>query len=253
MKFLNSKWTFIVVTLFCILVLVGNYNFIRKLKQNSFDFGRLNTTTEFIFSYFSQPITKLDEIFMEKIDLFKSIIANECDPRNFTLKSTCLSSLKQFDVHLLNLRAKNINVTNGCDKCLNFVNSETNSITQIKVLYHTFWNLNNRGSTVRMVNLNILSYLATQNLCCSKMYIWVLEGNKAKFESFIDEKLQFSLKNGFLEVKEFTIVEFCQSGFFKQNICANLNTSMGTFHMISLSDLIRFAVLDKYGGINVKI
>jgi len=248
MKFLNSKWTFIVVTLFCMLVLLGNYNFIQKLKLNAF--GRLNTTTE---SIFPQSVVKLDEIFMQKIDSFKTIIVNECDPRNFTLKSTCLSSLKQFDVYLLDLKAKNINVVNGCDKCLNFVDGETNSVTQQKVLYHTFWNLNNRGPTVRMVNLNLLSYLATQNLCCSKMYIWVLEGNKAKFESFIDEKLQFSLKNGFLEVKEFTIVEFCQSGFFKQNICANLNASMGTFHMVSLSDLIRFAVLDKYGGINVNI
>ena len=58
----------------------------------------------------------------------------------------------------------------------------------------------------------------------------------------------FYLKNGFVEVKEFTLVEFCESGFFKHTICQNKEMRMNNFQMIALIDLIRFAVLDKYAG-----
>ena len=237
MKFPNAEWTFRVVALICFLILIANLNLINRIKFNPASlFNSL------------KPLKKLDENFLAQIETFKSKIVSECDTRNFTLKSTCIPNVKQFDNYLLNLRSQKLNVADGCTKCLNFLDKTTNKSTLMKVFYHPFWNLNSHGTQMRMAKLNILSYLATQNLCCSKMFVWVLEGSKASFESTLNGNLNIYLKNGFVEIKEFTLAEFCESGFFKNKICLDKSMKMNNFAMVSLSDLVRFAVLDKYGG-----
>ena len=231
MKILNLKWILKLIIPLCLfLILITNYKLFDVLKQKPMFFLNFDIAA--------------DENFLKQIHPFKSIIINDCSSANFTLSPKCLPNLRKFDAFLINqYRSKKINIQEGCSKCLYILD------TKIKVYYHTFWNVYNLNQPNRMVNLNILSYLATQNLCCTKLFVWVLEGTKNKFEKLINQTFSFYLKNDFVEVKEFLISDFCRNGFFKQAICtANLNTDLKQMHMVSLSDMIRFAILDKYGG-----
>ena len=201
------------------------------------------------YDYLRKSLILNVETFFNQVEAFKRVIVTECNPVNFTLTSRCLMNLREFDVFLINQkRSKKLSIQEGCNKCLSILDA-SQRVTPVKVYYHTFWNLNSFDKPNRMVNLNILSYLATQNLCCTKLYVWVLEGAKRKFEGVLNKAVSFYLEKNFLEVKEFSIKDFCKSGFFKHTVCTlNLNTNLEHLSMVTLSDMVRFAVLDKYGG-----
>jgi hypothetical protein len=101
--------------------------------------------------------------FNSSVELFKRIIQFDCDPKNFKVSENCLLQLEKLDKHLLSLDRTELIPSYACDKC--FAPSK-------KVHYHTFWNYDSFDITnaknknrLRMINLNLMSYLATQNLC----------------------------------------------------------------------------------------
>ena len=191
-------------------------------------------------------------IFSQELNAFKSIIEKECDAKNILLGQKCLEKLKNFDAHLISQSNTKLNMTEGCDKCLILMDKNGNPIKEAKVYYHTFWNLKETPhlSTLRMINLNVMSYLATQNLCCSKMIIWTLQDSIQSLENLFNKKYSFFIKSGLIEIKLFLINDFCMHGFFKEAICSQKShLSISQFYMVSVSDLIRFAVLHRYGGI----
>jgi mannosyltransferase OCH1-like enzyme len=93
-----------------------------------------------------------------------------------------------------------------------------------------------------------MSYLATQNLCCSKFILWKLDEFPSSVYQEINKTFWHYINKDKVEIKTFSIKEFCISGFFKKGVC-NSQTSLNSKFLVALSDMVRFVVLDKYPGI----
>ena len=197
------------------------------------------------------------EEFLNKTRLFQSILQDDCDAKQFNLGKECLNKLKQFDKYLLSQNRVSLQYDQeSCNKCPILSNS-TGSLNN-KVYYHTFWNFENFNFTalkdqnrLRMINLNLMSFLATQNLCCSKFILWKLNKFSHQLEEILVNIFQYYIKKGIIEIKIFSIKEFCESGFFKNGVCSQNSEDnfLNGLNLVAVSDLVRFAVLDKYGGI----
>jgi hypothetical protein len=108
-----------------------------------------------------------------------------------------------------------------------------------------------------MMQLNIMSFLATQNLQCTKLIVWLLKDfNLNVKNSFIGNKT--------LELRVFDLKELCRyrkngngtlhSSFENHSICLSIDSSNEVFSaktQIGFSDFVRFVVLDICGEIYV--
>jgi hypothetical protein len=189
--------------------------------------------------------------FLNKTHLFKTTIQLDCDSKKLELNQSCLLKLEKFDTYLLNPKRKHFMPDDACQKCFT---STKNS----KVYYHTFWHYDqfdlNNGIHVnrfRMINLNLMSYLATQNIRCTRFILWKLTNFPIQLENSIKEVFDYYISMKIIEIRTFTVEEFCESGFFKTKICTNKPNypSLSGRYLVALSDMVRFAVLDKYPGI----
>jgi hypothetical protein len=202
-----------------------------------------------IYTFSNGGNEKID--FQNKTHLFKTTIQLDCDSKKLELNQSCLLKLEKFDTYLLNPKRKHFMPDDACEKCFT---STKNS----KVYYHTFWHYDqfdiNNGIHVnrfRMINLNLMSYLATQNLCCTRFILWKLTNFPLQLENWIKEVFYYYIDMTIIEIRTFTVEEFCESGFFKTKICTNKPNypSLSGRYLVALSDMVRFAVLDKYPGI----
>ncbi|CAF1113142.1 unnamed protein product, partial [Brachionus calyciflorus] len=160
--------------------------------------------------------TNFDQIISE----FHKINKNECDPRPNNITYTkCLNALKNLHINFTKLKRKK------CSKCLYIDNQK-----QI-VYHHTFWQMETQDKNylhiqIRMLKLNLMSYLSTQNLCCTKFILWKL----STFSKLIEQKIssQFSkwMKNSQLEIKTFNLEKLCilslstpRSNIYSYDLC----------------------------------
>ena len=192
--------------------------------------------------------------FQNEAKKFKYFIQYDCDSKVFIFNQSCFSKLLQFDSYILNPNRKQLIPDDACEKCLILPNATKAS----PVYYHTFWNYDQfdisneeHKNRLRMINLNLMSYLATQNLCCTKFILWKLSSFSIQLEKIITNMFDYYIKNNQIEIRTFTIEEFCNSGFFKKSICSSKGNypNLHGRYLVALSDMIRFAVLDKYPGI----
>ena len=181
-------------------------------------------------------------------DEFRNLIEKYCNTRNDKLGFECIEKLGELDKRI----SKQSTGFNPCDKCLKF-NNET-----LTIYHHTFWQLNELKSETSMfyrrtIFLNIMSYLTTQNLCCTKFIFWKLKEFPQIIEEDIRKTFAYYINKQIIEVKLFNLTELCasqMSSFNKSQLCIqSKDKSLAGQHMISLSDLVRFVVLDIYGGI----
>ena len=197
----------------------------------------------------------IEQEFINQTLLFKSIIQTDCNATQYKIERGCLDKLSHFDKFLLseNRTKPNLNDVECINECQIMY-----SLNDSKVYYHTFWhfeifNISSEADKyrLRMINLNILSYLATQNLCCTKFIIWKLDKFSVDLEALIVRMFRFYIDQGLIEIKTFLVEEFCAHGFFKKGVCDQKGSyrTLNERYLVSVSDLIRFAVLDKYGGI----
>jgi hypothetical protein len=110
---------------------------------------------------------KATKNFVNRVREFKHLNQMYCDPRAKELDLGCLEKLSEFDEKISKVDAN----TSACDKCL-----RTNK-KNFTIFHHTFWQLNDIKSDTsqfyrRTIFLNIMSYLSTQNLCCTKFLFW---------------------------------------------------------------------------------
>ena len=111
---------------------------------------------------------KLEQIEQEKE--FQNVVNEFCNEKTDKLDLKCLNKLSELDKRI----SKQNMEFNPCDKCLKFNNEA------FTIYHHTFWQLNELKSETSMfyrrtIFLNIMSYLTTQNLCCTKFIFWKLK------------------------------------------------------------------------------
>lgn len=172
--------------------------------------------------------------------IFEKIIEKWCDPRNLSLNYVCLNRINELD------RKFNDNFKKICS------NDE-------KILFHTFWQFGNESSFhFRVLKLNIMSFLTTQNLNCSKLILWTLNNFPLSIKADIFKTFELYVKSQLLEFKIFDLKELCYQArhknthFGKSSICifSHKLSYFKIYNIVWLSDLVRFFVLDIYGGIN---
>lgn len=168
---------------------------------------------------------------------FKRILNNQCNPTNINLNSTCIQSIKRLTKHILK---------DDCSQCLIINNRKQ------YVYYHTYWDIepNNESYQQRVLKLNLLSYLATQNLCCTKFILW----KSNKFPKNLLSNLTFMFSNylNIIQFKTFNTTELCKTtqSFKDHNICQLSSNEHSNYkNIVGFSDFVRFFVLDQYGGI----
>jgi hypothetical protein len=126
-------------------------------------------------------------------------------------------------------------------------------------LHHTYFHFNAGDARLkRIMQMNVMSFLATQNLQCTRLVVWLLkEFNqelKANFTTIFNE----FISNRTLELRIFDMKELCNyrnltsgvlySSFENHTICKSHN-SHSNQGQVGVSDLLRFTVLDIFGGI----
>ena len=208
--------------------------YFKSVKYSAPDFSPESTNTT------RKKVVAYDE--MTKV--FNQVVNEYCNSKETKLGLNCLEKLSELDARFKDTHE------NPCDKC---------TPQNTPVYHHTFWQLNELKSETaqfyrRTIFLNIMSYLATQNLCCTKFIFWKLKEFPQEIEDEIRKKFAYYIKNKILEIKLFDMNEIvCAnkgSSFQGTRLCGGTSdSSLAGRHLISLSDLVRFVVLDAYGGI----
>lgn len=179
---------------------------------------------------------------------FNNDVDRYCDPKIDKINAgDCFGKLNEYNK--IKVHGK---INQDCNDCIK------NPITRkILIIYHhTFWHINSKDSNViglnkRVLILNIMSYLATQNLCCTKFILWKLEQFSKDIENEINEKFSKYIKENIIEIRTFDLKKLCPDSVFKNNnICTNrFSQDLSEKNQVAISDFVRFFVLDIYGGI----
>lgn len=170
--------------------------------------------------------------------LFEQVVAKSCDSKNISLNYACLEAINKID---------ETRATRQCHAKMHY--------------FHTFWHLsaNSKEISIRMLRLNVMSFLATQTHCTSKLMLWKLSSFPETLELNILNEFSYYIEKGLVEFQTFDLDVLCQeldlnsnsSHFARSGICldkANRIDDLGRLNSIGLSDLVRFFVLDLYGG-----
>lgn len=186
---------------------------------------------------------------------FADINEKYCNVEDLKLdQHNCLNHLKNFDDKIKNDNLKERNY-DKCSECF-----EDNGNKKKTIYHHTFWQINSNDSKFsnfhfRVLKLNIKSFLATQNLCCTKLILWKLKEFPSTIEIMIRKIFSHYISKGKIEIKLFDLLTLCSlsrtistSVFHKYEICKSNETS-SSHRLVALSDFIRFVVLDLYPGI----
>ncbi|RIB19133.1 hypothetical protein C2G38_2141772 [Gigaspora rosea] len=117
------------------------------------------------------------------------------------------------------------------------------SLDHSPMLLHVFW----KGQITDKIALMMKSFLYSQPLECSKLYVWLDNLNDTNFNDneHIRPLLKYSPTN--IEFKEWNIVE----QFSSSDIYAGWQNHDHSTITVALSDLVRFVVLHNYGGIYI--
>ena len=182
---------------------------------------------------------------------FDRIMISGCHHEDFGKQRLCNDQLKALDKQIKEDRLKMLDY-DECDEC-----KQPNGKKRT-VYYHTIWQLNDETNAIqiRIMKLNIMSFLATQNLCCSKFIFWKLKEFPNKIENDLRRVFAEYISRDIVELKVFDLEKICQdsksvlsrsimchAGFISRSLAGSNS------YLIGLSDLVRFAVLDLYEGI----
>ena len=125
-------------------------------------------------------------------------INEKCDPKQFELSKKCLEFIQLDDDN------NNNKIKHDCYKCL--MNNDYNAI---KIIYfHTVWEITSDedNNEFRVLNLNLMSFLATQNLCCSRLILWKLRNFSNKKEQILKSKYKEYYDKEYFQIRAFLII-----------------------------------------------
>ena len=212
---------------FNLLMVISILAFIASMQKNTaIPMYKINNVIESYFkmNYSNKNILKMDDLNSIKFD---DIVNIYCSVNLLNHTNECLKYLSTYNTSLLNV--------------------EFNINNQI-IHYHTFWKpIEGKGHHNRVMKLNILSFLATQDLKHAKLIIWSVK--RLEVESELRNEFQKYVNTNLLEFKALDYEMLCSNGIFllRKDECRNMNHG----NNILLSDFVRFLVLYNYGGIYV--
>ena len=161
--------------------------------------------------------------FRKSIDEFNKLILDYCPVTDYNSGYTCLGHLSKFDV------------------------SFDSQYSQV-IYHHTFWKIDeNKPHHLRVLILQILSFLATQDLTQCKFIIWIQNRFSDKVNKVLTEKFEYYLTRTTVEIRILNFTDLCSNGLFKAHYKQCVSANNG--NSVAFSDFIRFLVLYKYGGI----
>lgn len=161
----------------------------------------------------------IEKIYTQDLNIeFQNIIEKHCQPNKIKIEYECIESIKRFD-RKLSRKKENATISyNRCHECYEYLDNN-NKLYKNYVYYHTFWQINSANYAAdvktRVLYLNLMSYLVTQNLCCTKFIFWKLKQFPKGLEDEIKSKFDAYFKNGTIEMKTFEIGDLCTVSFFK--------------------------------------
>jgi hypothetical protein len=170
---------------------------------------------------------------VDKNDIkFDDLVNTDCKVENIkNFSRFCLRALQKYDLNKLSVE---IETDNEDDKIIN---------------YHTYWQPETSKPHHKMVmNLNVLSFLATQDLKRAKYIVWTTQ-NLNVFSELMTTYDKY-VKEGVLDFRILDLKKLCSVGAFllNQNLCESTG---GGGNIIMYSDFVRFLVLNTYGGIYI--
>lgn len=175
---------------------------------------------------------------------FEQILNEECNVVNVKPTMKCLNSLKNLDY-----QRKKAKYKSRCNECVMNNNS-------FIIYHHTFWQIDEGSlniNDIRILKLNIMSYLFTQNLCCTKFILWKLDNFPVEFENEIKIMFDHYIKLAIIQIKTFDLKNICRmykSIFIDSLVCElNILNDIISHNYVGLSDFVRFVVLDILPGI----
>lgn len=198
-------------------------------------------------------LEKVNQLYRKEFD---SVVTQYCNSSsNQVNASLCLNQLEQLD-----RKYNRIKSTSG------YYHPKFECLDKPKLTFNTFWKIGisdkSAKFSLRMLKLNVMSFLATQNLHCSRLVIWKLASFPRELESEIIDTFAEYIQNDLVEMREFDVELMCRRGainepyshFYKSGICLEAlekgtSPSLGfLLSSVSLSDFLRFMVLDFDGG-----
>lgn len=203
---------------------------------------------------FKNTLEKVNQLYRKEFD---SVVTQYCNSSsNQVNASSCLNQLDQLD-----RKYSRIKSTNG------YYHPKFECLDKPKLTFNTFWKIRisdkSAKFSLRMLKLNVMSFLVTQNLYCSRLVIWKLASFPRELESEIIDTFAEYIRNDLVVMREFDVELMCRrainkssySHFHKSGICLKAlekGESPPSFGFllssVSLSDFLRFMVLDFDGG-----
>lgn len=173
---------------------------------------------------------------------FDKIIDHFCPVYMLNASYRCLDELKKYDFKYFQLSESNNSNSNEYE----VVEAQKTS----SILYHTFWSVDNGDEThhFRVINLNVLSFLATQDLRKAKLIIWFLK----PFKNIRKFKIKFFkyMHMNVIELRMLDLHDLCSRGVFNLKFKFCLKT-LKSDSIVEFSDFVRFLVLYHYGGLYI--
>ena len=157
---------------------------------------------------------------------FDKIISDYCSVKKNEVGYSCLKHLSKYEIQMHGFTDK----------------------SAAKLLHHTFWRLNeNKGHHLRVLILQILSFLATQDLETVIFIIWIQNNFTLNTENTIKNRFSSYFDKRIIQLRILNLTDLCSVGLYKKyyDECLSSNNK----NSIAFSDFIRFLVLYKYGGI----
>lgn len=188
--------------------------------------------------------------FTPNLNTFERILDEFCDPSSLTNSYSCLAKVNEYEKNLTRSKHK-------CSPCLVY-SKESQRYEKKFIYHHTFWQINQNNFVEayqkRVLFLNLMSYLATQNLCCTKFIFWKLKQFPKTLENQIRDRFKTFFHTGVIKMKDFDLSDVCKTkAFDNHSLCLNENTyleqNFNERNLIELSDFVRFFALDQFGGI----
>lgn len=174
---------------------------------------------------------------------FEKVLETWCDPMNLNISDAllCLNRIRQFDQNFP-------------------LGKRTDCARDEVVDFHVFWQFDEGEILLRTLKLNVMSFLVTQNLNCSKLVLWTLSNFPHAILSEIMHDFVYYVKNNNIEMRTFDLDELCSEAsrigahFANAHICTSKIIRRIRFmrSQVGYSDFVRFILLDIYGGKEIK-
>lgn len=190
---------------------------------------------------------------------FDSIIDKHCDSRDNKLGLSCIQQIHKLDKSIEEKRNKSRQRFHECSDCI-YKKLGSGKYEKVFFYHHTFWQIGDDSNAFnkRALRLQIMSFLATQNLCCTRLIVWKLSSFGPQLEKELRREFKYYIEKKSLVIKLFDFEELCafdddKSGFYSMFanhvVCKTKPALERESALVALSDFVRFFVLDIYGGI----